>query len=226
MPESSFELAAYPDFHASAGELVRGLAALGDDDARVRLLETVCRGLGQRLYPAFLQILLTVERFGDEIARSCIANTLVHCLVSGRLPAGALPAWGGASFGASAPFGQIRQLGPIEYVCAWYAQPSNLPTLSQAQLDTVLGALLRLVSSDVRATELYRRKLEHDAHDPLGGALSNRTREAVRELVSAWRDADGGGQDAARLAVEAYLDTLGRTSLLGEMARDPFAHLR
>ena len=225
MSGAPFELGPSPDFHASAGELVRGLAALGDDDARVRLLETVCRGLGQRLYPAFLQILLTVERFGDGAARTGVAGTLVHCLASGRLPAGALPAWGGASVGASAPFGQVRQLGPIEYVCAWYAQPSNLPTLSRAQLDTVLGALLRLVSSDARAAELYRRKLEHDADDPLGGALSNRTREAVRELVGAWRGADDD-DDVARAAVAAYLDALGRTSLLGEMARDPFAHLR
>ena len=216
MNASAFELDSSPDWHESARRLVEGLNGLDDSDARVRLLETLCRRLGERLYPAFLQILLAVDRFADEPAKAVVADTLVHCLLSGRLPSGALSAWGASTLGGDSPFGQVRRLGPIEYVCAWYAQPSNLPPLSRGQLDTVLGALVGLVSSDARAAELYRRKLEHDADDPLGGALSRRTRGALLALVRTW---EASGSRTA--AVSAFLDALSETSLLSELAKGP-----
>ena len=216
MGTDPFALGGAPDWHDSAARLVAGLGALDDQDARVRLLEALCRRLGQQLYPAFLQLLLTLERFADDEARRLVADTLVHCLLSGRLPSGALSAWGATRVTGDGAFGQVRRLGPIEYVCAWYAQPSDQSPLSRAQLDTILGALLRLVSSDARAAELYRRKLAHDADDPLGGALSNRTRGAMRDLVSAWE-----ATDRPEAAVTAYLDALADTSLLTQLARGP-----
>lgn len=95
---------------------MEGLNGLDESDARVRLLETLCRRLGERLYPAFLQILLAVDRFADAPAKRVVADTLVHCLLSGRLPSGALSAWGASTLGGDSPFGQVRRLGPIEYV--------------------------------------------------------------------------------------------------------------
>ena len=217
MSAPPFTLDPRPDWHAAASELVAGLGTVADADSRVRLLERICRRLGHSLYPAFLQILLVVERHADEAARRLVAGTLVDCLLSGRLPSGALSAWGSTTLSGDSAFGQVRLLGPIEYVCAWYAQPSNQPPLAEHQFDTILTSLLGLVGTDARAAALYRRKLESDADDPLGGALSNRTRGAIRELVAAWND-EGGPEPAVR----AFREALRESSLLNELARGPF----
>jgi len=201
------------DWQAAARELIRGLHGLASDEARLRLLEALCRRLGQQLYPAFLQILLTVQRGGDVPARQLVARTLVHGLLSGRLPSGELPAWGGSALGGDRSFGQVRLLGPIEYLCAWYGQPSNLDALSQRQFDTMLVALLELMESDADAAALYRRKLLHDADDPLDGTLSNRTRDALRALVGGWDD------NRPDKAIEAFHEALRATSLLFQLAR-------
>lgn len=210
---SSVNLANRPDWQAAASELVNGLHALDDDDSRVRLLESLCRRLGHQLYPAFLEILCTIEQGGDANVRQLTASTLVSCLTTGRLPSGALPSWGSPSIGSDRSFGQVRQLGPIEFTCAWYAQPNDLGALSQRQFNTVLTPLLSLVASDSTAQELYRRKLVHDSEDPLTGALSNRTREGLRHLVNAWETS--GPQAAA----DAFHAALSETSLLSQVAR-------
>lgn len=205
----------HDDWTTSARQLVVGLHGLSTDEGRVRLLEGLCRRLGQQLYPAFLQILLTVRRGGDDGAKRLVASTLVHCLVSGRLPSGELPAWGSSTIANDRSFGRVRLLGPIEYLCAWYAQPSNLEALSRRQFDTMLIALMELVANDERAADLYRQKLLHDAADPLDGALSNRTRDALRALVEGW---ERGRPDEG---VDAFHDTLSSASLLFQIAR-PF----
>lgn len=202
-----------PEWPAAARDLINGLHALDDEDNRVRLLETLCRRLGQQLYPAFLEVLRTIEEGGDDAARELMARTLVRCLLSGRLPSGELPSWGGSSLSGDRSFGQVRLLGPIEFTCAWYAQQNNLGALSQRQFDAVLTALLSLVSSDAQAADLYRRKLLHDADEPLGGALSNRTRDGLRALVETW---ESSGPDAA---ADAFHAQLSETSLLLQVAR-------
>ena len=120
---------------------------------------------------------------------------------------------GSSTIGEERPFGQVRLLGPIEYACAWYAQQSNLTALSQRQFDAVLTALLSLIANDAEAAELYRRKLLHDADDPLGGALSNRTRDGLRHLVSAW------AEQGPSAAAEAFHAQLAESSLLSQVAR-------
>lgn len=209
----SAQLASQADWKAAAVELVNALHALDQDDSRVRLLESLCRRLGRDLYPAFLEILCAIEHGGDETARRLMARTLVSCLMSGRLPAGELPSWGSATVTADRSFGQVRQLGPIEFACAWYAQPNSLGALSQRQFTAVVTALLSLVTSDAEAEALYRRKLAHDSEDPLGGALSNRTRDGLRSLVDAWTTS---GPEAA---AEAFHATLAEDSLLSQIAR-------
>jgi len=54
---NTFPLNDPPDWHASAQELISGLVALSSSDERIRLLQRICDGLGDQLYPAFLQIL-------------------------------------------------------------------------------------------------------------------------------------------------------------------------
>ena len=215
MPSARFALAAEPDWHGAAQALVTGLGDLAGSDERVRLLETVCTGLGDALYPAFMQILHAIERDGDAPARESVARTLVDCLLSGRLPSGRLPAWGAASLPSDSAFGQVRSLGPIEYACAWRAQPSSLAPLPEERFETVVASLIALVDAHPPAARLYARKLLGDAEDPLDGSLGGATREGLGALALAWEAGATPAEAAAafRLATareESPLETLAR----------------
>ena len=210
-----FTLAESPDWHGAARELVGGLCTFEHGEERVRLLESVCLGLGDGLYPAFLQVLHAIERDGDAPAREAVARTLVDCLLSGRLPSGRLPAWGAASLPSDSAFGQVRTLGPIEFVCAWYGQPSSLPALPDERFDAVATSLLTLVSAHAPAARLYARKLLVDADDPLDGSLAGRTREGLGALARAWED----GATPAEASAAFRRATAEESGLLERLAR-------
>ncbi|MEE9320660.1 MAG: hypothetical protein V3U76_09470 [Granulosicoccus sp.] len=216
MDTADFTLKDDPDWHGAATELVVGLAQASDSEERIRLLEVLCQGLGDRLYPAFLQILSTIEQFADEASQAIVAQTLVDCLRSGRLPSGPLSAWGASSLPGDNAFGQLRRLGPIEYVCVWYEQPGNQMPLSQQQFTAVFGHLLSLVATHPPARELYSHKLLSDIDDPVGGSLSSQTRTALRDMIDCWTDSS-----SIDTAVEAYLNGLQSESLLHQLAKGP-----
>lgn len=188
------DLRTNPNWQAAAQVLIDGCLAQPNLDMRVRLLEQLCSELGEHLYPAFLQILCVIEKNGNQAAQKLISETLVHALTSGRLPSGKLSAWGsnqmpGAPTSATT-FSQGRSLGPIEYLCAWYAQPSGRSPLHMSDFKQGLAGLLRLFSQDATAKQAYATKLTSDVSDPLGGALSSRTRVALKALVEQWADSD------------------------------------
>jgi len=213
----NFALGSHPDWHGAAHELVGTLCALDDGERRIQLLERVCTNLGDALYPAFLQLLYAIERDGDVPARERVARTLVDCLLSGRLPSGRLPAWGASRVPQSSPFGQVRTLGPIEYVCAWHGQPSSLTVLPDERFDTIVTSLLTLVAAHRPAAELYARKLLSDAEDPLGGSLGGATREGLGELARAWLD--GASPLEASAAFRRAVAGGGRGTTLADAVR-------
>jgi len=220
-PSSSFELRADPDWHSAGQELINGLCTLDDTESRIELLESLCIKLGDRLYPAFLQILHVIDEHAEESARSVVANTLVSCLQTGRLPAGKLSAWGSSTLTGDSAFGQSRRLGPIEFVCAWYAQPTSESPISQQQFSIILGSLLSLVSSDDNAKQLYGHKLIADAEDPLGGSLSTQTRTGLVQMTECWL-ATPATEDN-RNSIDAFLEALQQESLLNQISNRPFA---
>ena len=179
-----------PDWHAATRELVAGFAALDAPEERVRLMDKLCERLGGSLYPAFLQILCIVERDGDERVRLLVIDTLMHALATGRLPVGRVPAWGAPRALGATAFEQGRSLGPIEYLCAWYAQPSELPPLDAGAFGEFASGLLRLVSGSRSARALYRAKLLEAAEDPSSGALARETRAALAALADEWQRTD------------------------------------
>jgi len=140
-----------PDWHTAAQSLVDGCSAVDSSELRVRLLERLCVSLGDELYPAFLNILCAVSTFGDHKAQALVAETLVHALTTGRLPSGKLTAWGSGVVTASGAFGQTRSLGPIEYLCAWYAQPAGSKPLSATAFHRIAHALISLISVEEKA---------------------------------------------------------------------------
>jgi len=212
----AFKLNQDPNWHAAASDLVNGLNALQQADEQVRLLEKICDSLGDELYPAFLQILFAIEQYAERDAQQLFADTLVNCLRTGRLPSGKLSAWGSASLTGDSAFGQTRVLGPIEYVCAWYAQGNYTGPLSVTQLHTILSSMMKLVSTSDAAKSLYCQKLQGDIEDPLGGALSNQTRAGLQELIDLWIHSDNIAD-----AVDAFLSTLHTQSPLSQIAKGP-----
>ncbi|MBX2826276.1 MAG: hypothetical protein KTR33_16190 [Gammaproteobacteria bacterium] len=201
------------DWHAAASALVDGFNALDDPDDRIGLTEKLCDDLGGHLYPAFLQILYKIEQHADSSAKSLVTSTLVYGLNTGRLPSGKLSAWGASTLQTDAMFGQSRTLGPIEYLCTWYAQPSGQPPMTQSAFSTMANSLLRLVDCHPGGREMYCTKLLLDAEDPLSGSLASSTRSGLAALANQWQT---NGDPTA--AITEYLHAIKGSSMLEQLS--------
>lgn len=173
-----------PRWRDAARALVAGCVDLRGGDEAVALMETVCQGLGQELYPAFLRVLCEIGRHGDHAARAAVARTLVQALRSGRLPSGRRAAWGSNTWAGSAAGG--RSLGPLEYLCASAADRDSPAALSPRDFDLGAQAVMALVAADDDARLLYGERLLACAEDPLEGALPRTGRHAMQSLAQAW----------------------------------------
>jgi hypothetical protein len=206
MPE--FRVSDKPDWRGAAERLVSGCNMLDDLNQRISLMEKVCDGLGDELYPAFLKILCLIGRNGDLDAKLIVTETLVEALLTGRLPSGRMSAWGSESSGGNSLFGQTRSLGPIEYVFTWYAQPSGRTPLPIQSFHHAASDLLDLISSNPKAKKLYCKKLSADIEDPLDGSLSRKSRHAIGCLVEAWESGKSSEE-----VLNGFIDTLHGDSL-------------
>jgi hypothetical protein len=191
-----------PRWALAAQALVDGCIDLPHDEDRVALLVAVCEGLGEDLYPAFLRVLSLIGQHGDYAARTAVAQALVHALRTGRLPSGRRAAWGASAAAgaatAGAPFGSRRSLGPLEYLCAWYAQAEPSDALSADQFSVAAASVMDLVAASDDARLLYCEKLLADVSDPLCGAYTRQTRDALRALAIAWSEGATAAEAGAR----------------------------
>ena len=204
MQAEALALRESPDWAGAAQLLIDGCAHADGAAERTELLERLCDALGEQLYPAFLKVLCVVAAHGADTAQAAVAQALVDGLASGRVPSGRRPAWG-ASLGASAGRGG-QALGPVEYLCAWYAQAEG-PAAERAEAFRVsMGRLLGLLSRSAPARAAYAARLRMVADDPIGGALSRDTRAGLRALAEHWQ---GGGPDAVAAATEAFMAAAG-----------------
>src|SRR5262249_34699158 len=146
-------------------------------------------------------------------------RTLVHALRTGRLPSGRRSAWGAsAPMNTGAAYGRTRSLGPLEYLCAWHAQAEPPRALSCAQFHIAGTALMELIACSDEARRLYCEKLLAEVEDPIGGALSRATRNALHSLALAWRDGASGADAGAR-----FLCALSSPPSFSLMAREAVA---
>ena len=206
-PAAPVELKTAPDWLAAAQLLVDGCAHAPDAAYRTALLERLCLALGDQLYPAFLTVLCRVGDTGTPAAQSAVAEALVDALRSGRLPAGRRAAWGAQQSAAQPAPSHAQALGPIEYLCAWYADPGPHAAPSAAAFDRALQSLLRLVGHSPRARGLYTQRLRAMAEDPLGGTLTRHTRSVLQQLAEAWSAPQATPQSTA----DACLNAMGRS---------------
>jgi len=207
-----------PDWHGAATELVASFVNLSETEQRIRVMDKLCERLDGGMYPAFLKILEIVQLCGDEDVKRLVAKTFCEALVSGRLPEGRIPAWGAEHVLTNSAFGQTRRLGPLEYVCAWYAQPGNLPALSRAEFRSITGTLLALFSSTDEVRQLYCSKLLDDSKDALDGSLSSRTRTGLGRLSEYWMEAS----EHESLVTRLIEDLDGSGDRLRRISSNPF----
>jgi hypothetical protein len=199
---AALSLRAQPDWHRAAQWLIDGCAHLPSAPLRIELLERLCNALGDELYPALLGVLCTVAERGTPQAQQAVAAALLEGLCSGRVPSGRRPAWGAPSARPDAH--AMRRLGPVEYLCAWYAQPAGAAPPSAPAFDRALRSLLGMVSTAEPARLLYCDRLRAAADDPLSGTLARATRDALRRLAEAW-ESDGANP---QVPVDAFLQAL------------------
>lgn len=164
------------DWIAAGENLVNGLAALPDEELRLRLLQQCCADLGDQLYPAFLKILCAIGRFGDAGARALTASVLARALATARLPSGRMAAWGARPAAAG---GKARSFGPIEFICVWHMDQGGETPLDEETFATAARLLITLISASPEAASAYAGKLRQDVEEPLEGAYSRASRQLL-----------------------------------------------
>lgn len=211
-------LSSNPDWHGAARLLLSGFRSMDNLDDRVRLLDKLSAKLDCGLYPAFLQILFYIENTADEPCKNLIADTFLHAITSGRMPEGKVPAWGAVEPIGDSAYGHTRRLGPIEFTCAWYAQPGSLPEIDRTDFKSVTASLIRLFSINRSAHRLYCQKLIADSNDTISGTLSASTRNAIFEMAQQW-----AAHEPADQLIESFIaKTEQNGSTLRHLSGNPF----
>lgn len=182
----------------AAARLAGALRAGNGAEYRLGLLKRVARRLGDDAYPVFLKLLSIIAESEDREAKAAIADALVMALNRMDLPSGQLTSWGGSHLrggmhGGAASEESLtgsttprRQLGPIEFLTAWYAQRTQLPQLDEAQYTQVLTLLIELCNHSDELRRLYPAKLVADSRNELEGAYTRATRDALATIAKAW----------------------------------------
>jgi len=183
-------------------EIASRLAAAMRTDAtpeyRLGILKRLARRLGENGYPAFLKLMAIIAESDDEAAKKAIADAFVLALNRMDSPSGHLTSWG-------APQGRAggaprRQLGPIEFLTAWYAQRTQLPQLDETRYVEVLALLIEICNRNADLRRLYAAKLSADSRNELEGAYTRVTCDALAAIAQAWTG-DASPRDVAHAAV-------------------------
>ena len=202
-------LKAEPDWRGGAAALAAGLRAQATVEGRVEILERVCDGFGEALYPGFAKLLAALAHFGSPAVKAMTAEALAHALVTARLPSTRVPAWGAGGFAGLAGGGlsvAARKVGPLEFLCVWLVRDVASERLDDEAFRAALPLLIDLVSASPRAAALYADKLLIDIEDPTEGLHDARSRRLVRTLAERWRAGDAPGDIADAVLRNAQAD--------------------
>lgn len=206
-------------WHKAAQELVNASAELQSADERIALMQQLCNRLGSQLYPAFLQILCTIEKNATPTAKAIVVETLIRALSSARTPGVRIPQWGAPNVRHSDTFDHSRTLGPIEYLCTWFAQPSKLDPIGDKEFGQAATSIVRLISTHTEARRLYCSALVEQSRDWLGATFAWQTREAMLAFANAWTQSED-----PEAPIAACMASVRRSSAdqLGQLDANPF----
>lgn len=205
-----------------ASRLAGALHSERSAEYRLALLKRLARRLGEEAYPVFLKLLSIIAESDDDVAKTAIAEALVVAVNRMDLPSGQLTSWGGSNLrgeasgeGATAP---RRQLGPIEFLTAWYAQRTQLPQLDEHHYAQTLSLLIELCNHSEELRRLYPAKLVADSRNELEGAYTRVTREALATIAREWNGAASPSDIASKVVVhESGTQTIPRGWILRDL---------
>lgn len=210
----------------TAARLAGALRSERNPEYRLAILKRLARRLGDGAYPVFLKLLSIVAESDDDVAKSAVAEALVLALNRMDLPSGHITSWGGSNLRGgeaegrepSASTSPRRQLGPIEFLTAWYAQRTQLPQLDEKHYAQTLSLLIELCNHSPELRRLYPAKLDADSRSELEGAYTRVTRDTLAAIAKSW-DAEASPADVARSATthEAGLQTIPRGWILRDL---------
>ncbi|MEP7042823.1 MAG: hypothetical protein ABI843_07150 [Dokdonella sp.] len=196
---------------------------------RLGILKRLARRLGEDAYPVFLKLLSVIAESDDDIAKTAIADALVVALNRMDLPSGQLTSWGGSNLrsgraetaGGPSPSSSTtprRQLGPIEFLTAWYAQRTQLSQLDEKHYTQTLSLLIELCNHSAELRRLYPAKLVADSRNELEGAYTRVTREALATIAQAWSNDTAPADIAKKVVVhETDAQTIPRGWILRDL---------
>ncbi len=195
---------------------------------RLGLLKRLARRLGEEAYPVFLKLLSIIAESDDDIAKTAIAEAFVVALNRMDLPSGQLTSWGGSNLRSgsaetadgSPPASSTprRQLGPIEFLTAWYAQRTQLPQLDEKHYTQTLSLLIELCNHSPELRRLYPAKLVADSRNELEGAYTRVTRDALATIAQAWSSDAAPAEIAQKVAAhESGAQTIPRGWILRDL---------
>jgi len=200
-----------PDWAGAAQALVDGLNGQTTVDGRVTVLQRICDGLGEALYPGFVKLLAAAARFGDGPAQVLVADALARALVTDRLPSVRLPAWGAAAFSGLPGMGGMgggglmtnaRSVGPLEFLCIWLTRDVVGQPLEDEAFERAASLVLTLVAASPEAMRLYAGKLADDADNPIEGLHNRQSRRLVR-LMAEGMAANRAPADTVKAVLDA-----------------------
>lgn len=210
----------------TAARLAGALRSARSPEYRLAILKRLARRLGDGAYPVFLKLLSIIAESDDDVAKAAIAEALVLALNRMDLPSGHITSWGGSNLRGGEPEGSEpvastsprRQLGPIEFLTAWYAQRTQLPQLDEKHYAQTLSLLIELCNHSPELSRLYPAKLDADSRSELEGAYTRVTRDTLAAIAKSW-NADAAPAEVARSATahEAGLQAIPRGWILRDL---------
>jgi hypothetical protein len=210
----------------TAARLAGALRSERSPEYRLAILKRLARRIGDGAYPVFLKLLSIIAESDDDVAKTAIADALVLALNRMDLPSGQITSWGGSNLRTGESEGNEpapstsprRQLGPIEFLTAWYAQRTQLPQLDETHYAQTLSLLIELCNHSSELRRLYPAKLDADSRSELEGAYTRVTRDALAAIAKSW-SGDAPPEEVARVATahEAGVQAIPRGWILRDL---------
>ncbi len=190
------------DLVAITRRMLSVLNSRSEPEFRLAILNRLSSRLGSEPYPSLLKGMILVAESDDEAAKELLADTIAFSIDQMNLPSGSVTSWG-----ASSSDGNVqRQLGPIEYVTAWFSQPTQRRSLSLSGYQQTLASLIELFNCSADARGRYPRWLKNEAEGRQEGTYTKLTRERLATIARSWLNGLSP-QAIADAAVAALPDT-------------------
>jgi len=184
-----------------------------EPEFRLAIINRLNQQLGEQPYPSLLKAMLMVAEGDDEPAKALLADTFAYAIDEMNLPTGSVSSWG-ASAGLPA---YARRLGPIEFLTAWFSQPTDRTTLSRSGYQRTLVGLIKLFNCSAHARQLYPRWLQSEVESRQEGTYTKSTRDRLAAIARSWLDGLSAEAITEAAMTDQSLPSLGPAMVLRDL---------